>query len=373
MKPRSKGRISGVAFDCIHYRGVKPCRYSDVCPCERYTPIKTRVLIIKLAAMGDVLRTTSILHNIRKSRPDAQITWLTAKTALPVLNNIPQIHRLIPLDLDSYSSLMRESFDAVMNFDKEGAALALASGVNAGERLGFGLSPFGSLIALNAESDYALRLGICNQLKFRENEKTYPQIIHEMVRLPYNGEEYILPATESRTAASRVFRERFVEKTGPVIGLNTGAGNVFATKRWPARRFAQLANLIRLNHADAEILLLGGPEERERNPGIASEGTAKDTGCDYTIEEFISLVDVCDILVTADTLAMHIGIGLKKRVVALFGATCPQEIDLFGRGRKIIAPGDCGPCYLKQCSREISCMELLDAETVYKAVAREIE
>ena len=61
-------------------------------------------------------------------------------------------------------------------------------------------------------------------------------------------------------------------------------------------------------------------------------------------------------------------IALKKQVVAFFGPTVSQEIELYNRGEIVIAKADCTPCYRKECNQPISCMERLDTKTVFSAV-----
>ncbi|MCX7766040.1 MAG: hypothetical protein N2246_04970, partial [Candidatus Sumerlaeia bacterium] len=51
-----------IKFDCKYYLGYKPCGKSLMCEgCQYYAPMGKRILIIKLGAMGDVLRTTPLL------------------------------------------------------------------------------------------------------------------------------------------------------------------------------------------------------------------------------------------------------------------------------------------------------------------------
>jgi len=73
-------------------------------------------------------------------------------------------------------------------------------------------------------------------------------------------------------------------------------------------------------------------------------------------------------VVTGDTTALHLAIGLKKRVLALFGPTCAQEIELYGRGEKIISPLSCVPCYRRSCSVLPNCMEAIRAGEVMKKI-----
>ena len=73
-------------------------------------------------------------------------------------------------------------------------------------------------------------------------------------------------------------------------------------------------------------------------------------------------------IVTSDTLALHIATALEKKIVALFGPTSSNEIDLFGRGIKITAKEQCRCYYNRFCSQEVSCMEKISGEEVYKSL-----
>src|SRR5574343_73614 len=71
--------IAGIKTDCIFFKGDLPCaphKKSGVhCPdCPSYQPIETRILIIKLGAIGDVIRTTPLLRKIKKEYPNCKIT-----------------------------------------------------------------------------------------------------------------------------------------------------------------------------------------------------------------------------------------------------------------------------------------------------------
>jgi heptosyltransferase-2 len=65
---------------------------------------------------------------------------------------------------------------------------------------------------------------------------------------------------------------------------------------------------------------------------------------------------------------MHLAIGLKKKVIALFGPTCAQEIELYGRGEKVVSPISCAPCYRRKCETSPTCMEAITAEEVMSKI-----
>src|SRR5690606_6565214 len=94
----------------------------------------------------------------------------------------------------------------------------------------------------------------------------------------------------------------------------------------------------------------GGPEERERNRGLraalerhADELAVLDAGTDNGLLEFAALVDACDLLVTSDSLALHVALARGVPLVAFFAPTSADEIELYGLGEKVrsTAPDYC--------------------------------
>jgi heptosyltransferase-2 len=84
------------------------------------------------------------------------------------------------------------------------------------------------------------------------------------------------------------------------------------------------------------------------------------------------LIAACDVVVSGDSLALHMALAARCRLVALFGPTSSTEIDLYERGRKVMGEVECLSCYLQHCPRHPTCMEVLDIETVYRAVTKEL-
>ena len=78
-------------------------------------------------------------------------------------------------------------------------------------------------------------------------------------------------------------------------------------------------------------------------------------------------------LITTDTLALHIGLALGRQVVALFGPTSHEEIDLCDSGKKLFAELDCLGCYLNDCDKSPDCMDLITPEMVIAALERRLE
>jgi heptosyltransferase-2 len=300
------------------------------------------------------------------------VTWVAGESSGPLLRGHPRIHRLLFPGWETSALLEVERFDLVLSLDKDSYPTAIASRVQTRERRGFGREANGALVPLHPSARYAYDLGLSDRLKFHENQRTYQDITFEVCGLPWKGEEYDVPAVEANLEAGReaLRRSGLREGSGPLVGFNTGAGSVFANKAWTEPGYAELAR--RLDREGCRVVLLGGPEERERNARIAAaaRGTAVDGGADHPLPVFAGIVAACDLVVTGDTLGMHLAIAAKVPVVVLFGSTCPQEIELYGRGEKVVTPISCHPCYRRTCDISPSCQDLITPDTVHAAVQR---
>ncbi len=329
-----------------------------------------RILIIKLAAIGDVLRTTPLLTGLKRAYPQSHITWVVDREAYPLLKNNSLIDRLLPYEFATLYPLESEGFDLVIGLEKEIRGAALVSKVRGREKKGFGLGEAGNVYPLNKGSEYAFLLGLDDNLKFYQNKKTYPELIFEMAELPYHKEEYLLSLSpEDEKFAQDFARQAGLKKGEVIVGLNTGAGDVFANKAWTIEGYGELIKKLQREPA-VRILLLGGPKEQERNATIIEKygGGVIDTGCHNTLAQFAALVNLCHIVVTGDTTALHLGIALKKYIVAIFGPTCAQEIELYGRGEIVKTSLSCAPCYRRRCDISPSCMEVITPEEVMQTV-----
>ena len=88
------------------------------------------------------------------------------------------------------------------------------------------------------------------------------------------------------------------------------------------------------------------------------------------IYQYIDWINSCRLLVTSDSLGVHIGLALNKKIVVLYGATHPGEVYLYGHG-KIVLPKpsfDCMPCLKPECSNERFCMDFISPDMVFEQI-----
>lgn len=369
-------------LDCRHYLGDRPCRFKRLCEgCDHYEPMGPRVLIVKLGALGDVVRTASLLPGLpRMFGGEAPfVTWLTAPAALPLVERMRGVHRALPYGEESLFRLRAERFDLVLGLDKEPGPAAVASMVAAADRKGVGLSRYGTPYPLNAEAEYYFRLGLDDDEKFHRNEKSHPHLLYEAIGLDYEGERYELELRpEDVAGAARVFEgwRADVPSAGPILGLNPGAGGVFAKKNWPEASYVALMRRVAAARPGTRFLLLGGASEAPilaRILASVPDLDARSAGTDHPLGTFTAIVDRCDAVVCGDTLAMHLAVARGRGVLAMFGPTCASEIDLFGLGEKLVTPIECSPCYLRRCEKSPDCQDLIGVDRVLEATLRVLD
>ncbi len=362
--------------DCRYYQGDRPCRFHKEegvkCgDCPRYSPFRGKILIIKLDAVGDVLRTTSLLARLKRRFPDSHLTWITGKASLPIFVNNPFVDRVLPLQPAGLICVLAEQFLLSVNLDTAPVSASLHSLVRAGEKKGFTLDQEGRVCACSPAAEEWLLMSIFDDVK-KNNNRTCQSIMSGILELPSPDDEIVLNLSPEELLLARRFAQKHgLEGTGPLIGFNTGAGRRWKHKKWTEEGTLALARLC-AERLGATLLLYGGPEEEERNRRLleAGEGIFIDTGCRNDLRTFFALLSLPDLVVTSDTLALHAALGLQKKVVALFGPTSAAEIDLYGRGEKVVSSVPCQCCYRIDCEVVPDCMESITPEMVFAAIQK---
>ena len=344
--------------DCRHFRGDRPClphkREGIHCEgCPHHDPINRRVLIIKLGAVGDVIRTTPLLRALRKD--GVHVTWLTDTPEV-----LPEswIDKIVKLNPASLAYLLACDFDALYNLDKDDQAIALAESVSAKKKFGFTLRD-GVCVPTDQKARAKWLTGVFDDLN-RLNTLSYPEESFAISGLKFQGEKYILDLDNSPAFDLDLPR--------PLIGLNTGAGARWPSRLWKFEHWEELATRL-LSHG-CGVLLLGGPDEDMKNRELAETTGAAYLGV-FPLQRFFRLINEVNILVTGVTMALHIGIGLEKRIVLMNAIFNRREFELYGLGQIVEPDVDCLGCFKPVCEKD--CINLLLPDHVFGAVLQEIQ
>jgi len=357
-------KLTDIKFDCLYFKGEIPCLpnklRNKVCTCDEYEPVKTRILIIKLGAIGDVIRTTPLVTRFKKIYPGAHITWMTQSPDI-----LPKEHvdKILPFDFKSVFLVSHQPFDIAINLDKDQEACQLLADVEAKQKFGFTWNGQ-HIAAATPAAEHKLITGFFDNIS-KENKKNYLEEIFEICHLDFQNEEFLLNYNKALADKWKIIKEQAKGKT--VVGLNTGCGKRWLTRLWPQQYWVELIG--RLQKNGYYPVLLGGKDEDEMNVQYQKETGAYYPGT-FSLEEFIALTSNCDVIVSAVSMMMHIAIGLKKKLILFNNIFNPNEYFLYGRGEIIQPTTGCDDYYGNTCTRERCCMNDISVDTVFEAIKK---
>jgi len=273
-----------------------------------------KICIVKLGAMGDVVRTLPIAKVLKNKYPNSKITWVTRMNIKNLFEGIDYVDKVITLPHEDF-----EKFDLLYNFDIDDEATGLALTIKADKKYGF-FSEDGYAASFNPGAEYYINT-IFDDLLKKKNKRTYQDMMFEAAELSYNKEDYEIVLSEKEKKFGRDFLERNDLKGKRIIGIHLGASGRWPSKVWDednVKGFIKLAK-----EKGYEILLFGGPNEAERQKNFYEELKNNKikiflNNPNNNLREFFSLVNICGSMVCSDSLALHVALGLKKKTAGLF-------------------------------------------------------
>ncbi len=360
--------------DCNKFDGYKPCHPGENGEtCIDPKPTGKRILIMNIGALGAVLMTTTILPAIKRKYPESTIWWLTSERASEILKNNPYIHKVLNYNFQSCLILEQVEFDIVFNPDKSADVCALVNKLDSKEKFGYSLNKNGVIVPINEYAEYNYKLGINNDLKFNTNNRTHPDMLREMMNLDRKIDEYEFEFMDEEKDFIRDYKKSLsVKPDVPVIGINTGSSPQFKNKRIPYKNIEEIIlELFEIN-SKQKVVILGGFEDEERNIELSEKypDQVLNTPTTEGIRRGFAYVDICDIVITADSLGMHMAIALRKNIIGWFNVTCSQEIEIFGRGEKLVSEVECSPCWKQECDKGLICHEENITNSIIESVKR---
>ena len=298
---------------------------------------RVRILVLKFGALGDVVRTSYVLPGLHaRFGPGTSVTWITAPAALPILRFNPYVSELISSDQcktkAGASVLGASPFEWVLSLDDEIESCGLATQVQA-KRISGAFVASGEIHYTEDTSPW-FDMGLisrfgktrADQLKL-ENERSHDAIFANMLEVAIQRPTFFNNPTSETLA-----RTMLQSLPRPVAGLNLSAG-----RRWPGKslRVEEAISLIdRLNGIGATCLLLGGRDDAACLDAIAAKRDIPMIR-DLPLDEFAGVIRGLDLLITSDTLALHLAIAQGVPSLSYYAPTSAVEINTFGTGAKV--------------------------------------
>lgn len=331
-----------------------------------------RIVVRGTNWVGDAVMTVPALRELRRLFPGAHLTLATRPWAKGLFANADFLDDLLVYDrrgLGSVVSQVREwknrRFDLAVLFQNAFEAALIPALARVPFRVGYATE--GRRILLtdpvelpewrSSKHEVFYYLNIIAELERLLSGKS-PAVDHEP--------DAVLRISDVRKAEGLDFlHSQGVSDDRKLVALCPGSINSRA-KRWPAERFAALADL--LIESQTQVLLVGSQEELDVSLEVADRMRNKPvmlTG-KTSLYQAVELLDSVDLLVTNDTGPAHIAAALGRPTLVIFGPTNPLTTRPFSPVAEIVrhAP-DCAPCMLRDCPIDHRCMTAISPEEVF--------
>ena len=247
----------------------------------------------RVTSYGDVLRTTPILYALKEKYPASNISWLTDEAAMPLLKGNYYIDRLLVWDEFTGFQLLEEKFDIVINLEKISGICAITKRINAWKKYGFRFDEITGSYNVYEGSEYAFDM--CTGHGKKNNNQPWQKILIEMIGCKWRMQPYIL----GYEPESEEIHD---------IGLNYKVGSKFPEKAWHLEKWKALKEKL-----------------ETQGLNVSWQKGLKD------IYEYINWINSNKILISTDSLGLHIALALNKKVLSLFGPTSAKEVFFYNQ------------------------------------------
>jgi len=338
----------------------------------------SRVLIVRLGALGDVVHAIPVAAALRRAFPQARIDWLVTAKHRAILDLVPVIDRRLVIndrgDADGGRSLVgalgelrRARYDVAIDLQGliKSALLARLSG--APRVIGF---------ASRYARERAARLFYTDVYDPGRGGIYHPRETRHVVELNLalltlvgiTGARPEFPIEHPTSAAAGAI----VEQTGGRYAvLNPGAA--WPNKRWPPDRMAAVARDLRQRHGLTSVVLWGPGEEMLAADVVAAAGDAAVLSPKTTIADLVALARGAALMVSGDTGPTHIAAAVGTPIVGLYGPTRPARNGPMSPLDIVVSRDSICQCHhLRRCRRARMCLLDIDVAEVIAAVERRL-
>lgn len=274
---------------------------------------------MQTAFIGDVVLVEPLLARTHKLFPRAAIDVVVIPAAANLLETHPAVREVVVYDKRNRHRGWRGFWALQRRLKNQQYDLALVPHRSLRSALLVWLAGIPKRIGFSTSAGKAL---FTHRVPYQQ--------VHEVERnlslLAQFGDPaaYQPPAIYPTTADRQLATALLPAGDAPVVAL--APGSVWATKRWPIERFAELGQHL-LRQTPCRLVLLGGAGDAALCDSLAEE--LGDRRCvnlagKLTLRQSVALLARCNVLVTNDSAPTHLGVAAGCRVVTIFGATVPR-------------------------------------------------
>ncbi len=334
--------------------------------------IPNRILVIKLDHIGDVLLSTPVFSNLKKTYPDSDIHALTGKWSQVILENNPNVTQVLeynspaftrtgqPTSLSDairlYKFLHQQKYDLLIDLRGDWRTILFAL---------FRLTP---KRLCRAYYQITNKIGFNKFSGTHETTRNLDVLTKAGIQTPLTNTSFTI-AKENSDWSIAFLSEHEINTKLPIIAIHPGSP--IAIKRWKPENFAELGDWLIYN-TGALILFVGVKEEIEiiQNIQELMNRESHNIAGLTTIPQLASVLQLSKLFIGNDSGPMHLAAAVGVQTIGLFGPGNPNRFGPVGdKCHYIWKKQDCPPCRGDVCQLgSEGCMARITVQDVIDTV-----
>lgn len=264
----------------------------------------TKVLIIRLSSIGDIVLTTPVIRAVHQQWP-AEVHVLTKKGFVQILSPNPYISKVIPLEKslgDTIRTLRAERYDLVIDLHKNIRTRLIRILLQ---------RPSMAFRKMNGAKWLMTALHIDRLPRIHLVDRYFQALAHKGIQPDGQGLDYFIDPKD------RVHPKEWVNRAYLAVAL----GAAHATKQIPEEKLVDI-----LNQVDLPIILLGGGNEQTLGDRLVATLTGREVvnlAGRLTLGQSADVIRQASVVLTPDTGMMHIAAAFQKPIISVWGNTIP--------------------------------------------------
>jgi lipopolysaccharide heptosyltransferase II len=324
----------------------------------------SKILLIKPRGIGDIVLSTIILDDLKKTFSFAEIHYLTETFAKDALANNPFISKVHTMDKTEFvlkvaARLRKEKFGIIIDLWSNPRSAQITFLIHAKYRVGY--SYRGRRYAYNI-------LGTSEKGEHHAAEHNLELL--KALGIEVTSKRIHFYVSEADSSWAKQYMKTNLPKGKKIVGIIPSGG--WTSKRCDASKWVEICNAIKQKY-DVIFLILWGPgDESDANYIKNNLGDNAVLIPEVKIGKLSALIKYCDIVIANDSGPMHISAALGIPTLGIFGPTNPKAHGPYSPNSDYVIKEDlhCIICNKLECPYKHECMTQLPVEEILTKIAR---
>ncbi len=328
-----------------------------------------RIVIVKLSSLGDIIHTLPAFKVLRENYPESEILWIVEKGGKAILEMVEGIDKIYTIDtkelrrgkhivrnISDIKRLKKIKADILFDFQGTMKSSVVTSLVKAQRKIGFSrknLKEKAARFFYNESPPY-----------FEETEHIIKKNLHLLSVLDIKTDRISFPEFKFTKKLENSVKEKLKEfDTDKAIILNIGGS--WETKRLEREKWVEIARIL-IEKGYFPLILWGNEFEKKEAAKIAVESDAY-LSPQFDLKELFPLIKSSLLLISGDTLPLHIAEALDTPTVSFFGPTLPSRNGPINPNSQVIFHKlKCSGCFKRECSSPLCIKKIKPSEIIEK-------